>query len=103
MHSSGYDWEIRRQPTSRGVKPTPYDTANVSLDEKGFLHLRTSRQGAIWAGAEVRLTQSLGQRLYQFTVHDVSQLGPADSLSMFTWDDLAADQHHREVDVEVGR
>ena len=103
MHFSGYDWEIRRQPTSRGVKPTPYDTANVSLDEKGFLHLRTSRQGAIWAGAEVRLTQSLGQGLYQFTVHDVSQLGPADSLSMFTWDDLAADQHHREVDVEVGR
>ncbi len=100
---SGYDWEIRRQPSSRGAKPAPYNPANAWVDERGFLHLRTSRQGEVWAGAEARLTHSLGQGLYQFTVRDVSRLEPAHQLAMFTWDDLAADQHHREVDMEIGR
>lgn len=100
---SGYDWEVRRQPTSRGAKPTAYDPNNAWVDESGFLHLRTSRLGEGWAGAEARLQQSLGQGLYTFVVRDVSHLEPSQLLSMFTWDDLAADQHHREVDVEIGR
>jgi len=102
VHFSGYDWEIRRQGSSRGGKPAPYDPSNAWLDSSGFLHLRTSRHADVWAGAEARMTQSLGQGTYKFTVRDVSQLDPSTGLSMFTWDELAADQHHRELDVEVG-
>ena len=102
LHFSGYDWEIRRQGSSRGGKPAPYDLSNAWVDSSGFLHLRTSRQADHWAGAEARMTQSLGQGTYRFTVRDVSHLDPSTGLSMFTWDELAADQHHRELGVEVG-
>jgi hypothetical protein len=104
IHFSGYEWEIRRQPSNRDGRPVPYDSANVSVDAKGLLHLRTSPiQTGGWAGAEVRLTQSLGQGLYEFTVSDVGHFDPSAALSMFTWDELAAEQHHREVEIEIGR
>jgi hypothetical protein len=103
IHFSGYDWELRRQPSQRGGRPVPYDPQNASVDAKGFLHLRTSEDAGKWLGAEVRLTQSLGQGLYKFTVRDVSHFEPAEALSMFTWDELAGEQHHREVDIEIGR
>jgi len=35
-------------------------------------------------------------------VRDISHLDPSAGLSMFTWDYSAADQHHRELGVEVG-
>jgi hypothetical protein len=103
LHFSGYDWEIRRQGSSRGGKPAPYDLSNAWVDSSGFLHLRTTLQPAGWFGAEVRLTHSLGQGLYRFTVRDVSQMEPSVALSMFTWDELSLDQHHREVDIEISR
>jgi hypothetical protein len=100
---SGYDWEVLRQGSNRGGGPVPIDPVNVSLDAGGFLHLRTSRQTGVWAGAEVRLTSSLGLGTYRFTVRDVSHMELRDVLTMFTWDNLAADEHHREVDMQVTR
>ena len=100
---SGYDWEVLRQGSGRSDGPVPCDPANASLDANGFLHLRTSRQTGVWAGAEVRLTSSLGLGSYRFTVRDVSHLEIRDVLSMFTWDNLAADEHHREVDMQISR
>jgi hypothetical protein len=36
-------------------------------------------------------------------VRDVSHLEPAAVLTLFTWDGAAADQNHREMDVEISR
>ena len=100
---SGYDWEVLPQGSRRNGGPVAYDPANAWVDASGILHLRTSRQTGTWAGAEVRLTSSLGLGSYRFTVRDVSHLDLSNALSMFTWDSLAADQHHREVDIQVSR
>jgi hypothetical protein len=103
VHFSGYDWEVRRLPSRRGGKSNPYDPANVWTDERGFLHLRVTRQKDDWACAEVRLMRSLGQGLYLFSVRDVSRLDPAAVMTLYTWDDEANDPHHRELDVEVSQ
>jgi hypothetical protein len=103
VHFSGYNWEVRAVPSERGGKMSPYDPANAWMDEKGFLHLKTTQKGNEWTNAEVTLNVSLGRGLYRFTVGDVSRLDPAAAMSLLTWDEVAADQHHREIDIDVGR
>jgi hypothetical protein len=103
LRFSGYDWDVRSQPSDRGGRPNSYDLSNAWTDAEGFLHLHAVQQGDNWIGAEVSLTHSLGQGLYLFTVRDVSHLDPAAAMTLCTWDDLGTDQHHREVDIEVSR
>lgn len=103
LHFSGYNWEVRRIPSDRGGTTNPYDSENVWVDSRGFLHLRTRFTNGRWAGGEVQLTQSLGHGLYQFTVSDISQLEPAAALTLYTRDEAALDQNHREIDIEISR
>jgi hypothetical protein len=100
---SGYDWEVRQEPSTRGGKENPYIAGNAWTDEAGLLHLRVTRQGNRWACAEVSLTRTLGAGTYLFTVSDVSHMDPAAAMSFYTWDDVAPDQHHRELDLEISR
>lgn len=51
----------------------------------------------------MRLTRSLGYGSYLFVVREASHLEPAAVLSMFTWDDQAATQNHRELDIDITR
>jgi hypothetical protein len=99
---SGYSWEVRQLPSNRGGDNV-YDAENAWTDAQGFLHLRIARQGNDWSCAEVCLTRSLGYGTYAFVVRDTSQLDPAATFSMFTWDDLGADQNHRGMDIEISR
>jgi hypothetical protein len=103
LHFSGYEWEIRQDPSPRGGVSNQYDPANAWTDEKGRLHLRIARTGAGWSCAEVNLRRSLGYGSYLFAVREVSHLEPAAVLAIYTWDDLNADQNHREIDIEVSR
>jgi hypothetical protein len=103
IHFSGYDWDVRQGPSSRGGKDNPYEPENVSIDDHGFLHLRVTRKANQWVCSEVRLKRSLGQGTYFFTVQDLSNLDPAAVMTLYTWDDFAPEKHHREVDVEISR
>jgi hypothetical protein len=103
LHFSGYEWEIRGLPSTRGGTANTYDPANAWTDENGSLHLRIAQGLGQWTCAEVNLTRSLGYGSYLFDVRDVSQLEPAAVLSLFTWDDSSADPEHRELDIEVSR
>lgn len=100
---SGYDWVARQLPSERGGKENSYDPRNAWTDRRGFLHLRVTRQGERWVCSEVKLNRSLGPGTYLFTVSDVSKLDPAAVMTLYTWDDLALDEHHREIDVEVSQ
>jgi hypothetical protein len=51
----------------------------------------------------VRLSRRLGYGSYRFVVRDVSRLEPAAVLTLFTWDGPAANENHREMDVEISR
>lgn len=103
LHFSGYEWKIRGTASERGGTPNVYDPANAWTDENGFLHLRIARRDDHWTCAEVQLTRSLGYGSYQFVVQESSHLEAAAVLSMVTWDDLGADQNHRELDIEITR
>jgi hypothetical protein len=99
---SGYEWEVRDVPSDRGGA-NDYDPANAWTDSEGLLHLRLAQREGRWTSAEVVLTRALGYGTYRFTVRDVSTLDPAAAFGMFTWDSRAAEQNHRELDVEVSR
>lgn len=103
LNFSGYEWQVRSAPSERGGWANDYDPANAWTDERGALHLRITRRGDKWACAEVQLTRSLGYGTYLFVVREALHLEPAAVLSMFTWDDLEANQNHREIDVEITR
>lgn len=103
LHFSGYEWKIRSASSERGGTLNVYAPANAWTDEDGFLHLRISQNSGKWNCAEVQLTRSLGYGSYQIVVRDSSHLEPAAVLSMFTWDDLGADQNHRELSIELTR
>jgi hypothetical protein len=103
LQFSGYEWTVRNNSSNRGGSTNPYDPANAWTDENGFLHLRIAGAPGKWTCAEVSLTRSLGYGSYIFVVRDTSHLEPAAVLSMFTWDDKAADQNHRELDIEITR
>jgi hypothetical protein len=99
---SGYTWETRETPSNRGGN-NDYSPDNAWVDHDGFLHLRITRRENQWYSAEVKLTRSLGYGTYAFVARDITGLDPAATFSMFTWDDLGADQNHRGIDVEIGQ
>jgi len=99
---SGYEWDVRDIPSDRGG-PNDYDPANAWTDADGHLHLRLAMRDNRWTSAEVSLSRPLGYGTYAFTVRDTSSLDPAAALGLLTWDDLGADQNHRELDVEISQ
>ena len=99
---SGYEWIARSAPSDRGGT-NDYDPANAWTDEQGAMHLRIAGEAPRWTCAEVRLTRRLGYGSYRFVVREVSHLEPAAVLTLFTWDGPAADQNHREMDIEISR
>jgi len=99
---SGYDWEIRQQPTDRhGMND--YDARNTWVDAEGHLHLLLTERDGRWTSADLRLTRSLGYGTYSFDLRDQSQIDPAAALSLYTWDPLGADQNFREMTVDISR
>jgi hypothetical protein len=99
---SGYEWIARAAPSDRGGT-NDYDPANAWTDDRGALHLRIAGEAPRWTCAELRLNRRLGYGSYRFVVRDVSRLEPAAVLTLFTWDGPAADQSHREMDIEISR
>jgi hypothetical protein len=99
---SGYDWEIRQQPSNRhGLND--FDARNAWVDKDGHLHLLLTQRDGRWTGAEVWIPRSLGYGTYSFEVRETSELDPASAFSMFTWDALASDQNFRELTIDVSR
>jgi hypothetical protein len=103
LQFSGYEWKVMSAVSERNGLPNIYDPANASTDSSGDLHLRILRNGDHWTCSEVILPHSFGYGTYLFSVEDVSHLAPAAVLTLFIWDDLGAEQSHREMDVEISR
>jgi hypothetical protein len=103
LNFSGYEWTTSAGPIFRAGSRNLFDPANVWTDERGALHLRISGSPGKWAGAEVKLTRSLGYGTYRFQLRDVSHLEPSALLTLITWDGLGTESTRRELDVELGR
>jgi hypothetical protein len=100
---SGYDWAIRTIASDKGGTNNLYDPENAWTDAQGSLHLQIKKKDGQWSCAEIYLKQSLGYGTYIVTVRDTAQLEPAAVFSMFTFDESNAEEHYREMDIEVSR
>src|SRR5713226_6184622 len=103
LNFSGYEWTTSAGSIFRAGSRNFFDPANVWTDERGALHLRISGSPGKWAGAELKLTRSLGYGTYKFQVRDVSHLEPSAVLTLITWDGVGTESNRRELDVELGR
>lgn len=99
---SGYPWRLRTAPSSRGGQ-NAYSASNISLDEKGAMHLRISKTGGDWSCAEASLTQNFGYGTYEFEVGGLETLEPAAVFGMFTYDYASGTLHNREMSIEISR
>jgi hypothetical protein len=100
---SGYDWSVRTVASNRGGSYNLYDPDNAWTDSSGALHMRINQKSGLWNCAQLALNRSLGYGTYILTVRDISQLEPADVLSLYTFDEWHGDQYYREMDVEFSR
>lgn len=98
---SGYEWEIRVQPNERRGQ-NEYDARNASVDQEGHLHLLVTQRDGRWTSAEVQLTRSLGYGAYMFDLRDTSALGASAAFEIYMWDEAAIEQHHRELNINIG-
>jgi len=98
---SGYDWDVRTTSSDKGGSNNLYAPENAWTDTKGALHLQIKKKDGQWTCAEIFLKRSLGYGTYAVTVRDTSHLEPAAVFSMFTFDEWDAQQHYREMDIEV--
>jgi hypothetical protein len=103
LNFSGFDWEVYRIPRDNFGIVYPNSPSNAWTDQKGWLHLRITKEAEGWTGAEINLTRSLGYGTYTFTVHELPELEPATVLSMNSWDQLDAGQYHRSFDIILGQ
>jgi hypothetical protein len=103
LNFSGYEWTTSAGPIFHAGSRNFFDPANVWTDERAALHLRISGSPGKWAGAEVKLTRSLGYGTYRFQLRDVSQLEPSALLTLITWDGAGTENTRRELAVELGR
>jgi hypothetical protein len=100
---SGYDWITNAGPVFHAGSRNYFDPANAWTDERGALHLHISGSPGKWAGAELKLTRSLGYGTYSFQVRDTSHLEPSALLTLITWDGVGTESTRRELDIELGR
>ncbi len=100
---SGYEWKTSSGPVFHVGSRQFFDPANVWTDESGALHLRISGSPGKWAGAELKLTRSLGYGTYRFQVREVSHLEPSALLTLIAWDGVGSESTRHELDVELGR
>jgi hypothetical protein len=103
LNFSGYEWTTSSGPIFHAGSRQFFDPANVWTDERGLLHLRISGSPGKWAGAELKLTRSLGYGTYRFQARDVSHLEPSAVLTLITWDGVGTESTRRELDIELGR
>lgn len=103
VNFSGFQWRVRKVPSSRGGTTNPYDPNNVYVDQSGALHLQIVNRKDQWTCSEVNLTRSLGYGTYVFTVEDTSHLEPAVFFGIFTWDYSSNQGNHGEFDINISR
>jgi hypothetical protein len=99
---SGYRWRLRDVPSNRGGN-NGYSSSNISVDEKGAMHLRISKTEKDWSCAEASLTRNFGYGTYEFVVRGLESLEPAAVFAMFTYDYASGAQHNREMNIEISR
>lgn len=91
---AGRTWKV----TSGGMAGVARgDANNVSVDDKGYLHLEITRRDGKWTAAELFTTERFGFGTYQWVVEgNVYDMDPTTVLGLFPY----GPTHHIGVDAE---
>jgi len=94
IHWSGREWKV----TSGGMAGVAKgDPRNVTIDDKGYLHLNITQRDGKWTASEVFTVEDLGFGTYQWMVEgNVYDMDPTTVLGLFPYGPV----HHRGVDAE---
>lgn len=100
---SGHEWKV----TSGGMAGVAKgDPANVTIDAKGYLHLRIVKRDGHWTASEVFTVDEMGFGTYQWIVEgDVYRMDPTTVLGLFPYGPV----HHKganaenEIDIEFSQ
>lgn len=105
LQFAGRSWTVRD-----GGQGAPgvagWSARNAFVDRGGRLHLRLTRRGGRWEGAEVISTDALGPGIYETSLdlRTAPRLDPNVVLGLFSYPDPAvAREGEGEVDVELTR
>jgi hypothetical protein len=91
---SGREWKVTRGGMAGVAKGDP---ANVTIDGKGYLHLRIVKRDGQWTSAEVFTVEEMGFGTYQWIVEgDVYRMDPTTVLGLFPYGPV----HHKGADAE---
>ncbi len=100
---SGREWKITRGGMAGVAKGDP---ANVTIDGKGYLHLRIAKREGKWTAAEVFTAEEMGFGTYQWIVEgNVYDMDPTTVLGLFPY----GPAHHvgahaeNEIDIEFSK
>ncbi|PXF58268.1 MAG: hypothetical protein C4B59_13600 [Candidatus Methanogaster sp.] len=102
---AGYDWTVKRRDFCDGPGPNYFSDKeeDIWVDNEG-LHMTISEHDGRWYCTEAILNTSLGYGTYTFQTHgQVDIIDPLMVLGLFTWDGVAEEQNHREMDIEFAR
>jgi len=100
---SGREWKVTRGGMAGVAKGDP---ANVTIDGKGYLHLRIAKRDGQWTSAEVFTVEEMGFGTYQWIVEgDVYRTDPTTVLGLFPYGPVhkkGADAEN-EIDIEFSQ
>jgi len=103
---SGYEWYIKNSGGGEigpGLNVFNDTTNNVFVDANGFLHLKIFYNAGKWECSEIVSTTSFGYGIYTFELASGISIDPNAVLGLFTWEDDAAAENNREIDIEVSQ
>ena len=94
VHWSGREWKVTRGGMAGVAKGDP---ANVTIDGKGYLHLRIAKRDGQWTAAELFTVEDMGFGTFQWIVEgDVYGMDPTTVLGLFPYGPV----HHKGADAE---
>jgi hypothetical protein len=108
IHFSGRDWVVKTYENNMWGPGPNYFSGNeddITIDSRGYLHLKIVNRNNKWMSTEVIGKDKLGYGRYRFTVEgNMDQLPANVVLGLFTWDDKSfLEAANSEVDVELGK
>ncbi len=100
---AGWSWKV----TNGGMAGVAHgDPANITIDDKGYLHLNIVKREGKWTSAEVFTKEEFGFGTYQWIVEgNVYEMDPVTVLGLFTY----GPEHHEganaenEIDIEFSQ
>jgi hypothetical protein len=102
---SGFRWSVKTGSFPQGPGPNLFtdDEDALWVDADG-LHMTLTRRDSLWRATEIVADTVLGYGTYTLKVRGAFDLLDAHAVfGFFTWDELAPDQEHREIDIEMSR